>query len=239
MGSNPTLPSVTAIMIEKKTNNVVSQENFPLKFFFSASRESGKSPKIKTVNYTKNSSFKDNLQFKKFITLRGGVKAIKSRLEILKDIIALSKAQPMSKKKAKRYRQKLRRRRKLLSTIAARHQLIIKCSMKTIHVNISDSNNKVIKTFTTGKGNGGFKKAGRRKPAAFKYLCKEITAFISEVCLKKKRLFNFSIVLKGFNPKRIKVLRPILKKHYKRIGFIRDLSSLPHNGCRPKKVRRI
>ena len=52
-------------------------------------------------------------------------------------------------------------------------------------------------------------------------------------------LKNLTIYFKGFNPKRNSIVNFLLKSSIKsKISSIVDLSDLPYNGCRPKKLRR-
>ena len=103
-------------------------------------------------------------------------------------------------------------------------------SIRSIHINISDENG-VLQTFSTGKL--GYKKKDR-------YLLTSIYDLVQKVILvlrKFKRIKKKSfIVLKGFGFKRNRVAK-IFIKYLKPDGVI-DLSGLPYNGCRPKKLRR-
>lgn len=111
--------------------------------------------------------------------------------------------------------------------------LYIKSSLRGLHVNVSDKHGRVLKVFTLGKL--GYKKAQRYTSVSLKSLSDEIINFFIE----NKNNFRVNIVLKGFGGKRNKFVsllsRSFLKKY---IISITDLSSLPFNGCRPKKLRR-
>lgn len=118
-------------------------------------------------------------------------------------------------------------------------------SIRGIHINISDYNGKVLSTFSTGRL--GLKKKDR-------YQFTSVYKMVQEVLIDLKNLktdllndFNqkgnqspiqckYVIFLKGFGFKRNRVAR-ILVTRLKPI-CVTDLSGLPHNGCRPKKLRR-
>lgn len=118
-------------------------------------------------------------------------------------------------------------------------------SIRGIHINISDYNGKVLSTFSTGRL--GLKKKDR-------YQFNSVYKMVQEVLIYLKNLktgllndfnqkgtqssiqFKYFIFLKGFGFKRNRVAR-ILITRLKPV-CVTDLSGLPHNGCRPKKLRR-
>ena len=112
--------------------------------------------------------------------------------------------------------------------------LYIRGSLRGLHINISNNHGKVLKMFSAGKL--GFKKAQRHNQVSLQALSEEVLNFLQEVSPKLTKL---SIVLKGFNVKRKKVIKFILKSSIKSsVVSIIDLSDIPYNGCRPKKLRR-
>lgn len=112
--------------------------------------------------------------------------------------------------------------------------LYIKGSLRGIHINVSNNHGKVIKMFSAGKL--GFKKAQRHNQVSLQVLTEEVIKFLEEISPKLTKL---NIVLKGFSIKRKKVIKFILKSSIKPfISSIIDLSDVPYNGCRPKKLRR-
>jgi len=112
--------------------------------------------------------------------------------------------------------------------------LYIRGSLRGLHINVSNNHGKVLKMFSAGKL--GFKKAQRHNQVSLQALSEEVLNFLQEVSPKLTKL---SIVLKGFNVKRKKVIKFILKSSIKSsVVSIIDLSDIPYNGCRPKKLRR-
>ena len=112
--------------------------------------------------------------------------------------------------------------------------LYIKTSLRGFHINISDDSGKVLKMFSTGKL--GYRKAQRYNQVSLRALSQEVLAFIKQI---KNKSFKINIFLKGFGPKRSKFIRFFIKSYLRRsILSIVDLSDLPYNGCRPKKLRR-
>lgn len=114
--------------------------------------------------------------------------------------------------------------------------LYVKSSLRGFHINISNSSGKVLKVFSTGKL--GYKKAQRYNPFSLLALVNEVLAFLKKT-IKIKKNFKISIVLKGFSSKRNRFIKRFLKSFLKKsIVSIIDLTDLPYNGCRPKKLRR-
>lgn len=111
--------------------------------------------------------------------------------------------------------------------------LYIKSTLRGFHINISDSSGKVLKMFSAGKL--GYKKAQRYNQVSLLALVQEVLGYFQEI----QSPFNVSIVLKGFSSKRNRFVRLFINSFLKKqIISITDLTDLPYNGCRPKKLRR-
>lgn len=111
--------------------------------------------------------------------------------------------------------------------------LYIKSTLRGFHINISDSSGKVLKMFSAGKL--GYKKAQRYNQVSLLALVQEVLGYFQEI----QSPFNVSIVLKGFSSKRNRFVRFFINSFLKKqIISITDLTDLPYNGCRPKKLRR-
>jgi small subunit ribosomal protein S11 len=111
--------------------------------------------------------------------------------------------------------------------------LYIKSTLRGFHINISDSSGKVLKMFSAGKL--GYKKAQRYNQVSLLALVQEVLGYFQEI----QSPFNVSIVLKGFSSKRNRFVRFFINFFLKKqIISITDLTDLPYNGCRPKKLRR-
>lgn len=112
--------------------------------------------------------------------------------------------------------------------------IYVKSSLRGLHINISDNYGRVIKMYTLGQL--GYKKAQRYTSITLKSLGDEVILFFKELNNTK---FRVNLVLKGFGLKRNKFVNLITRSFLKKnIISIIDLSSLPYNGCRPKKLRR-
>jgi len=111
--------------------------------------------------------------------------------------------------------------------------LYIRSSLRGFHINVSDNNGRVLKMFSAGKL--GYKKAQRYNQVSLLALGEEVLSFFKTLGPK----FKVNIVLKGFSSKRNRIVKFFIRSFLKRsIISIIDLSDLPYNGCRPKKLRR-
>jgi small subunit ribosomal protein S11 len=109
-------------------------------------------------------------------------------------------------------------------------------------VYISSSYNNTIITLTDSKGSVlawasagsiGFKGAKKATPFAASKVAESI-------CLiaKKLRVERISVLVKGIGSGRESAIRS-LATHGLDIIVIKDVTPIPHNGCRPPKVRRV
>jgi hypothetical protein len=75
-----------------------------------------------------------------------------------------------------------------------------------------------------------------------KLISKEILSFFEELDTNNlKSDLCICLILNGFNSKRTRFVKSIINssvKLKKAIISIIDITGLPHNGCRPKKIRR-
>lgn len=115
-------------------------------------------------------------------------------------------------------------------------------AIKSGRVYISISYNNVLMTVTDERGNvitwatsGGLGFKGPKK--ATPYAASRVAEVISER-LKKIGLLNLDIYLKGVGSARESGIRS-LASHGLNIQSIKDITPVPHNGPRPKKVRRV
>ena len=79
--------------------------------------------------------------------------------------------------------------------------LYIICSLRGVHINVSDYNGKVLKMFSTGKL--GYKKAERYNSVSLNKLAREVLVFLQSKNIAKHKLY---IYLKGFGFKRNKLV---------------------------------
>ncbi|MGX7577225.1 30S ribosomal protein S11 [Candidatus Vidania fulgoroideorum] len=111
-----------------------------------------------------------------------------------------------------------------------------------IYINIYTSFNNIIITvsnknknplFWTSSGINGFKGAKKSTPFAAQRNIISIKEKIINLNIK-----NVKIKYKGFGIGKESIIR-IIKNLKLNIIYVRDVTPIPHNGCRPKKKRRV
>lgn len=110
-------------------------------------------------------------------------------------------------------------------------KMFVKATFNTTYVSFTDEGGNVI--CWSAAGTCGFKGARRSTPFA--------ATTIIEEGLKKARAANLSsldVFIKGPGPGRDAAMR-VLKNAGLDINMIADVTPIPHNGCRPKKPRRV
>lgn len=109
-------------------------------------------------------------------------------------------------------------------------------------VHVFSSYNNTIVTFTDLAGNTlaqgssgrfGFKGPKKATPYAAGVVVKNTAEKVKEMGMKDVEVF-----LKGIGSGRDGALRAINAEGFN-ISFIKDVTPIPHNGCRPKKPRRV
>jgi len=102
--------------------------------------------------------------------------------------------------------------------------------------------NNTIVTLTDEKGNAllwrsagniGFK--GTKKGTSF--AASKVAEAVALACQKLK-INRFDVCLKGIGSGRDSALRTLVSKGFE-IETIKDITPVPHNGCRPRKPRRV
>mgnify|MGYP001615180091 CR=1 FL=1 len=120
----------------------------------------------------------------------------------------------------------------------------VKSAEKIIYGNIyiSSSYNNTLITLTNAKGqvlawksagSVGFK--GTKKATSF--AASRVAEAISNIC-KKIVIEKINIFIKGVGAGRESAVRTLVAQGLNVIS-IKDVTPIPHNGCRPKKVRRV
>ncbi|MBI1866217.1 MAG: 30S ribosomal protein S11 [Candidatus Staskawiczbacteria bacterium] len=115
---------------------------------------------------------------------------------------------------------------------------------KVLHGNIyiSSSYNNTLITLTNvsgqvlawkSAGSVGFK--GTKKATSF--AASRVSEAISNIC-KKIGIEKISIFIKGIGAGRESAVRTLVSQGLNVIS-IKDITPIPHNGCRPKKIRRV
>jgi len=109
-----------------------------------------------------------------------------------------------------------------------------------IHVSSSYNNTMVTLTSSRGQvlawksaGSVGFK--GTKKATSF--AASKVAEAIANIC-KKMAIEKIEILVKGIGAGRESVVRTLVAQGINVVS-IRDITPIPHNGCRPKKTRRV
>jgi len=115
-------------------------------------------------------------------------------------------------------------------------------AVKEGKVHIFSSYNNTIVTLTDTVGNVlvsksagklGFKGSKKSTPFAASKVAETLGAVAEKMGIKK-----IQIVVKGIGSGRESALRSIANQGFE-ISSIKDVTPIPHNGCRPKKPRRL
>lgn len=138
--------------------------------------------------------------------------------EVLGEEKALAEAE--KKKKSKKIK------RQILKGRAS-----IKCTYNNTIVNVSDLNGCVLAWASSGLL--GFKGAKKATP----YAATQVVANVSEK-VKKYGLKELEVYVKGVGSGREASIRALANNGFELI-LIKDETPIPHNGCRPKKPRRV
>ena len=108
---------------------------------------------------------------------------------------------------------------------------------------ISSSYNNTILTLTNSKGQVlasksagavGFK--GTKKSTSF--AASRVAEAIANICKKIGVVDNIEVLVKGIGAGRESAVRTLIAQGLNVVS-IKDITPIPHNGCRPKKVRRV
>lgn len=108
---------------------------------------------------------------------------------------------------------------------------VIKCSYNNTIVNISDMNGNVLGWASSGLL--GFKGAKKATP----YAATQVVGNVSEK-VKKYGVRELEVYVKGVGSGREASIRALANNDFELIS-IKDETPIPHNGCRPKKPRRV
>lgn len=110
-------------------------------------------------------------------------------------------------------------------------QAHISASYNNTILSITDNNGNLIAASSAGAL--GFKGAKKATP----YAATKIAETVIEK-MKKTGISDIAVYVKGIGGGREAAIRALANKGLN-ITLIKDVTPLPHNGCKPKKVRRI
>lgn len=107
----------------------------------------------------------------------------------------------------------------------------IKCTYNNTIVSISDLGGSILGWSSSGLL--GFKGAKKATP----YAATQVVGDVAEK-VKKYGVHELEVYVKGVGSGREASIRALANKGFE-LGLIKDLTPIPHNGCRPKKPRRV
>lgn len=107
----------------------------------------------------------------------------------------------------------------------------VKCSYNNTIVSIADMNGGTLAWASSGLI--GFKGAKKATP----YASTQVVANVSEK-VRKYGLKELEVFVKGVGSGREASIRALANNGFDLVG-IKDITPIPHNGCRPKKPRRV
>jgi small subunit ribosomal protein S11 len=107
----------------------------------------------------------------------------------------------------------------------------VKCTYNNTIVSVADINGAILGWASSGMM--GFKGAKKATP----YAATQVVANVSEK-VKKFGLHELEVFVKGVGSGREASIRALSNNGFELL-LIKDITPIPHNGCRPKKPRRI
>ena len=110
------------------------------------------------------------------------------------------------------------------------------------NIYVSSSYNNTLITLTNAKGQVlAFKSAGsvgfKGTKKATSFAASRVAEAMSNIC-KKIGIEKISIFIKGIGAGRESAVRTLIAQGLNVVS-IKDITPIPHNGCRPKKIRRV
>ncbi|HEY9489114.1 MAG TPA: 30S ribosomal protein S11 [Chryseosolibacter sp.] len=121
--------------------------------------------------------------------------------------------------------------KKRVVTVEAVGEVHIKATFNNINIAMTNSNGQVISWASAGKM--GFKGSKKNTPYAAQMAAQDCASKAYELGLRKVEVF-----VKGPGAGRESAIRTIQGAGIE-VTAIRDVTPLPHNGCRPPKRRRV
>ena len=110
-------------------------------------------------------------------------------------------------------------------------KLYVQSTYNNTLVSVSDRQGNVL--MSSSSGALGFRGAKKGTPFAASKIAEALGQIAEKMGIKK-----IHIVVKGIGSGRESALRSIANQGFE-IGSIKDVTPIPHNGCKPKKPRRL
>jgi small subunit ribosomal protein S11 len=125
----------------------------------------------------------------------------------------------------------LKKKKKKLKRQILKGQAHIKCTYNNTMVMLSDINGAMLAWSSSGLL--GFKGAKKATPYAATQVVQDVTEKV-----KKYGVRELEVFVKGVGSGRESSIRALANKGFELLS-IKDVTPIPHNGCRPKKPRRV
>lgn len=123
------------------------------------------------------------------------------------------------------------KKKKKLRRQISKGQAHVQCTYNNTMVTISDLNGAILGWSSSGLL--GFKGAKKATP----YAATQVVGDVSEK-VKKYGIQELEVFVKGVGSGREASIRALANRGYE-LNSIKDLTPIPHNGCRPRKPRRV
>ncbi|HCP08345.1 MAG TPA: 30S ribosomal protein S11 [Candidatus Moranbacteria bacterium] len=145
---------------------------------------------------------------------------IKIETDVKSDALEAGKTAEEAKKKVKKAKKQILKGR-----------AVIKCTYNNTIVSIADSNGNILGWASSGLM--GFKGAKKATP----YAATQVVGSVSEK-VRKYGVRELEVFVKGVGSGREASIRALANNGFDLLT-IKDETPIPHNGCRPKKPRRV
>lgn len=149
----------------------------------------------------------------------------------VKEAVENTESLSMEAKSEKPATETKKKKAKKIKRQVSRGRATIKCTYNNTIVSIADMNGGILAWATSGLL--GFKGAKKATP----YAATQVVGSISEK-VRKFGVKELEVFVKGVGSGREASIRALANNGFDLIS-IKDITPIPHNGCRPKKPRRV
>ncbi|HLM84504.1 MAG TPA: 30S ribosomal protein S11 [Candidatus Bathyarchaeia archaeon] len=125
----------------------------------------------------------------------------------------------------------VKKKKKKLRRQVLKGQAHIQCTYNNTLLTFSDMSGKVLAWASAGSL--GFKGAKKATPYAATQIVNAAAEKVAKYGLREIEVF-----VKGVGSGREASIRALVNNNFE-IGLIKDITPIPHNGCRPRKPRRV
>jgi small subunit ribosomal protein S11 len=126
---------------------------------------------------------------------------------------------------------KIEKPRKKTKKVVTQGRIYIQSSFNNTIITVTDTAGNVL--FSGSAGSCGFKGTKKSTPYAAAIVAKKVGEAAKEAGLSK-----VDILVKGVGTGREAAIRALIGLNFD-VQTIKDITPIPHNGCRPKKPRRV